>query len=121
MQARANWYNPCAFKDPPLASSVTSVITGAANILPYLGSARSQISGPGYQRIDMTLTKNFTTFDKQYFQFRADVFNLFNTPSWGAPSNQSTNSQGGQITGNAFLGQYTPDGRFFQLALKYYF
>jgi hypothetical protein len=121
VRTRANWYNPCAFKDPPLASSVTSVITGAANILPYLGSARSLISGPGYQRIDMTLTKNFTTFDKQYFQFRADVFNLFNTPSWGAPSNQSTNSQGGQITGNAFLGQYTPDGRFFQLALKYYF
>jgi hypothetical protein len=118
---RNNWYNPCAFTDPPQASAVTAPISGASNILPYLGSARSQVSGPGYQRIDMTMTKNFTTFDKQYFQFRADVFNLFNTPSWGAPSNESTNSQGGQITGNAFLGQYTPDGRFFQLAAKYYF
>jgi hypothetical protein len=118
---RNNWYNPCAFKDPPLASSVTSVITGAASILPLIGSPRSQISGPGYERIDMTMTKDFKTYEKQYLQFRADVFNLFNTPSWGAPSNQSTNSQGGQITGNAFLGQYTPDSRFFQLALKYYF
>ncbi|MGA2888814.1 MAG: carboxypeptidase regulatory-like domain-containing protein [Terracidiphilus sp.] len=122
VRTRANWYNPCAFTDPPLASSVTAPITGAANIRPFLGSPRSQISGPGYERIDMTMTKNFTTYEKQYLQFRADVFNLFNTPSWGAPSNQSTNLiNGGQITGNAFLGQYTPDGRFFQLAMKYYF
>ena len=118
---RTNWYNPCAFKDPPLASTVTAPISGAANILPYLGSPRSQISGPGYERIDMTMTKNFTTIQKQYLQFRADVFNLFNTPSWGTPSNTGTGSGGGQITGNAFLGNYTPDGRFFQLALKYYF
>ncbi|MGA2350330.1 MAG: carboxypeptidase-like regulatory domain-containing protein [Terracidiphilus sp.] len=118
---RNNWYNPCAFKDPPLASTVTTPISGAANILPYLGSPRSQISGPGYERIDMTVTKNFTTYQKQYLQFRADVFNLFNTPSWGTPSNTGTGSGGGQITGTAFLGNYTPDGRFFQLALKYYF
>jgi hypothetical protein len=118
---RANWYNPCAFADPPLPGSVTAPITGAANILPYLGSPRSQISGPGYERIDMTVTKKFPTFENQYVQFRADVFNLFNTPSWGTPSNTSTSSIGGQITGNAFLGNYTPDPRFFQLALKYYF
>jgi hypothetical protein len=118
---RANWYNPCAFADPPLASAVTAPITGAANILPYLGSPRSQISGPGYERIDMTVTKNFPTFEGQYFQFRADVFNLFNTPTWGVPSNTSTSSLGGQITGNQFLGNYTPDPRFFQLAGKYYF
>jgi hypothetical protein len=118
---RANWYNPCAFKDPPLASTVTAPITGAANILPFLGSPRSQMSGPGYERIDMTMTKNFATYHEQYLQFRADVFNLFNTPSWGTPSNTTTSSIGGQITGNAFLGQYSPDPRFFQLALKYYF
>lgn len=121
VRTRANWYNPCAFDDPPLASTVTAPITGAANILPYLGAPRSQISGPGYERIDMTMTKNFKTIETQYLQFRADVFNLFNTPSWGTPSNTGTGSGGGQITGNAFLGQYSPDSRFFQLALKYYF
>ncbi|RXS97618.1 TonB-dependent receptor [Silvibacterium dinghuense] len=121
VRTRANWYNPCAFADPPLASSVTQEITGAANILPYLGSPRSQISGPGWQRVDMTLTKNFTTFREQYLQFRADVYNLFNTPAWGTPSNTSTSNIGGQITGTAFLGNYSPDPRFLQLALKYYF
>jgi hypothetical protein len=118
---RANWYNPCAFADPPAATEITAPITGAANILPYLGSPRSQISGPGYQRIDMTFTKNFKTYESQYLQFRGDIFNVLNTPSWGAPSNESTSSIGGQITGTAFLGNYSPDARFFQLALKYYF
>ena len=121
VRTRANWYNPCAFADPPLASSITTPISGAANILPYLGSPRSQISGPGYERIDMTMTKNFKTYEHQYLQFRADVFNLFNTPTWGVPSNTGTSSLGGMITGNQFLGNYTPDARFFQLALKYYF
>ena len=69
----------------------------------------------------MTLAKNFPTFETQYVQFRADVFNLLNTPSWGTPSNTSTSSIGGLITGNAFLGNYTPDPRFFQLAMMYYF
>jgi hypothetical protein len=118
---RTNWYNPCAFADPPLASTITAPVTGAANILPYLGSPRSQISGPGYERVDMTLTKNFTTFEKQFLQFRADIYNVLNTPTWGVPSNTSTSSIGGLINGNASLGNYTPDARFFQLALKYYF
>ncbi|HTW81719.1 MAG TPA: carboxypeptidase regulatory-like domain-containing protein [Terracidiphilus sp.] len=120
---RLVWFNPCAFADPPAATSITAPITGAANVAPYLGSPRSQISGPGYERIDMTLTKNFKTYESQYLQFRADVFNLFNTPSWSVPSQTSTGTPvpDGQITGNAFLGNYTPDPRFFQLALKYYF
>jgi len=117
----ANWYNPCAFADPPLGNTVTAPISGAANILPYLGGPRSQISGPGFERVDMTVTKNFHTFERQYLQFRADAFNLFNTPSWGTPSQTGTSSLGGLITGNRSLGSYTPDPRFFQLALKYYF
>jgi len=116
-----HWYNPCAFADPPLPGVIIAPVTGAANVLPYLGSPRSQISGPGYQRINMTLTKDFQTYKSQYFQFRADVFNLFNSPSMGAPANQTTGVQGGLILGPAFFGNYTPDARFFQLAGKYYF
>jgi hypothetical protein len=116
-----HWYNPCAFADPALPTVITAPVTGAGNILQYLGSPRSQISGPGYERVNMTFTKSFPTIKDQYLQFRADVFNLLNTPSWGAPSNQSTGVQGGLITGPAFFGNYTPDARFFQLAAKYYF
>jgi outer membrane receptor protein involved in Fe transport len=124
----ANWYNPCAFTNPIYPSSFPETcptgpcITGAANVLPFLGSPREQIADPGYERIDLSLFKNFKTFEAQFLQFRADVFNLFNTPSWGAPSNAGINSQfSGQITGPRFFGNYTPDARFFQLALKYTF
>lgn len=125
---RNNWYNPCAFTNPLYPSSFPQTcptgpcITGAANVLPYLGAPRGQITDPGYERIDMSVFKNFKTFESQYLQFRADIFNLFNTPSLGIPSNAGINSvNSGQITGPRFFGNYTPDARFFQLALKYYF
>jgi outer membrane receptor protein involved in Fe transport len=119
----AHWYNPCAFANPPYPSSFGSsgYITGSAAALLYTGGRRGQIAGPGYQRIDMSVFKNFRTFESQYLQFRADVFNLFNTPAWGSPSDSGIGNTGGQITGTRFLGNYSPDPRFFQLALKYYF
>jgi hypothetical protein len=65
--------------------------------------------------------KNFNTFESQHLEFRADIFNLFNTPTWGPPSNTGIQSNGGLITSTRTLGNYTPDARFFQLAMKYYF
>jgi len=62
-------------------------------------------------------------------QFRADVFNLFNTPSYANPSSNYNNggassgvnnnfSQGGQIRLLRNFQNYTLDARFIQLALK---
>jgi hypothetical protein len=74
----------------------------------------------------MSVFKNFNTFESQYLQVRADIFNLFNTAAFGQPipqgqSASSDNSNGGQITSTRSLGQFTPNPRFFQLAAKYYF
>ena len=77
--------------------------------------------GPGYVRIDMSLFKYFRTFREQNLQFRADVFNLLNTPAYDNPSNRGISSNGGQITGLRFFQANTPDSRFFQFALKYTF
>src|SRR5205823_2938393 len=72
-----NWYNPCAFANPK-ASDITytttkyadsksgtdfvpNTVAGAA-ALAYVGSPRSQIYGPGYERVDMSLFKSFRTF-----------------------------------------------------------
>ncbi len=118
-----NWYNPCAFSNPPYPSSfgTSGYITGTA-ALAYTGGRREQITEPGYERINMSVFKNFPTVEQQYLQFRADVFNLFNTPAWGAPSDTGIGGvTSGQITSTRFIGNYSPDPRFFQLALKYYF
>jgi hypothetical protein len=65
-------------------------------------------------------------------QFRADVFNLFNTPSFANPNSNSAggglqggiddnSSLGGQITLPRFFQAFTPDARFVQFALKFIF
>ena len=119
----ANWYNPCAFANPPYPDSFgsTGYLTGPG-ALAFTGGRREQIPEPGYERINMSVFKNFTTVEHQYLQFRADVFNLFNTPAWGTPSDAGIGGvTSGQITGTRFIGNYMPDPRFLQLALKYNF
>ena len=127
-----NWYNPCAFINPLDAKNIgyngvgntdPTLISGQA-ALAYLGSPRNQINGPGYERIDTSLFKTFPTFREQNLEFRADVFNLLNTPAYGSPGssgNTGIGPQGGQITGARFFQNFTPDSRFFQFALKYNF
>lgn len=121
-----NWYNPCSFRNPK-ASDITYKGDGTPNTvsglaaLPYLGSSRNQIAGPGYTRVDSSLFKSFPTWHEQNLQFRADVFNLLNTPGYGEPSNTGIGPNGGQITGARFFQSYTPDSRFFQFSLKYNF
>ncbi len=65
--------------------------------------------------------KNFVVWREHYLQFRADVFNLLNHPSWGNPSTTNNNSNGGNITSTRSFQSNTPDARFFQLSLKYAF
>ncbi|GAA3765985.1 outer membrane beta-barrel protein [Terriglobus aquaticus] len=109
------WYNPCSFRNPtPLAAGQT--VTGLF-ALPYLGSPRNSAYGPGYERINGSLYKNFGLFRETTFQLRADYFNLLNTPAYGNP-NANISSGGGQITGARNLGAFTPDSRFWQFAGK---
>ncbi|HZY62291.1 MAG TPA: carboxypeptidase regulatory-like domain-containing protein [Edaphobacter sp.] len=127
-RTKTHWYNPCAFANPPIAfpnstsGSPTDPrqITGLA-ALPYLGGKANQVYGPGYERINLSLFKNFTTFREQYLQFRADVFNLLNTPAYGNPSNTGIGTTGGLITSPQNFQNFTPDARFFQLSAKYAF
>ncbi|MES2393999.1 MAG: TonB-dependent receptor [Acidobacteriota bacterium] len=124
-----HWYNPCAFANPPLAFPNASVagspvsstrIVGMA-ALPYLGGHMDNVRGPGFERVNMTLFKEFQIFREQQLQLRADVFNLMNTPAYGQPSVASDASTGGQITAARPVQSLAPDARFFQLSAKYSF
>ena len=127
-----NWYNPCAFANPqpdnigyttgkyPDGSPIPNTVSGPAAYA-YVGDNRGQTTSPGYERIDMSLFKNFSTFREQFLQFRADIFNVLNTPAYGAPSTTNISSNGGLITGARTFQSNTPDSRFFQFALKYTF
>ncbi len=132
-----NWYNPCAFAnplpsgtigstgqhysafaDPSQTHLIPNTISGPAAI-PYAGSPRGQTYGPGYDRIDMSLFKDFHVYRESAVQFRADVFNLLNTPAYGDPSNTGISGNGGQISGLRGFQSNTPGSRFFQFALKF--
>ncbi len=118
----ANWYNPCAFANPLAGTNIPvgALITGAS-ALPYLGGVRNNAYGPGYERIDMSLFKNFTTFREQSVQFRIDAFNVFNTTSYALPGIANNGNTGGQIQGSRTFQNFTPDSRFFQFAGRYFF
>jgi hypothetical protein len=121
---RTNWYNPCAFIDPKPGSNIPvgTLLRDLNSAIQYSGSKSNQIHGPGNERVNMSVFKNFNTIRKQYIQLRADVFNLFNTPSWANPSGGDDLSlTGGRITNSQFFQNYTPDARFFQIAAKYVF
>lgn len=117
-----NWYNPCAFANPPPASiiPVGTVITSYNQVLGLVGAPRNQLYGPGFFRLDASVFKDFNFTETSYLQFRADMFNVTNTPDLGQP-NGGIGSNGGQITSTRFIGNYTPNARFFQFALKLFF
>lgn len=117
-----NWFNPCAFSNPRPGSDIApgQYVTSTNEALEYYGGRKNQINGPGFNRLNTSLFKRFSTFEGQYAEFRADIFNTYNSTAYGQP-NASDNSNGGLITGTRALGANSPDGRFIQLALKYIF
>jgi hypothetical protein len=95
--------------------------SGIQNATVFLGGKQDQVYGPGIERVNLSAFKNFDTYKRQFLQFRVDMFNVPNHPSFANPNLRTTNPSGGTIVGPHTLQQYTPDARFFQLALKYVF
>jgi len=77
-----------------------------------IGVARA----PGYRNLDAVLAKRFTAAGERYFEFRAEAFNLTNTPSFGPPA-RDINSPNtfGVITSTVST------ARTVELVLKFFF
>jgi len=104
------WFNPCAFK---------AQASGTVG-----NTARNSLYGPHFRHIDLSLFKDFPITEGFKLQFRAESFNLTNTPNFYVMNN--VNSGPGTRLGNNNFGQitatdpnYTP--RQLQLALKLQF
>jgi len=105
------WINPKAFVNPAPA---TAIGQNAA-----LGGMGMQVRGPGFHRADLSIFKDFRTSERTHLEFRAEFFNLTNTPQFANPSNTNIGSSFfGQITG---LVDGANDPREIQFALKLYF
>ncbi|HXW92914.1 MAG TPA: carboxypeptidase regulatory-like domain-containing protein [Terriglobales bacterium] len=140
-----NWYNPCAFVNPPTytsspypdlaQSSPTScyngdlahclpALTTLAQLRPYLGTIPGlQVTGPGWNRVDMSVFKRFPMpwKDGHFLEFRADAFNLLNHPTFSGPSDTNLDGTAGVITSTLVFQDFTVNPRAFQFGLKYIF
>jgi hypothetical protein len=103
----------------------------------YLGNEwRNQLYGPHYEHLDMSFFKGIPVFKEGTVQFRAECFNLTNTPTFAAPNatiygdpgvsgangdngSSATNVAAGFGAISATNANYTP--RVFQVALKLQF
>jgi len=95
------WFNPAAFAVNPNGS--------------FGETLRGEFFGPNRTTVDMGLFKRFRFSDDMNLQFRAEVFNLFNTVNFNNP-NTTVNSAAtfGRITA-------AEDPRIMQFGLKFLF
>lgn len=119
------YFNPAAWTVPGTVPSVTG-----APIQLFGTSAQRNARGPGSKNIDASMFKNFHFTERQYLQFRAELFNASNTPTFflPAPSSAALTCMGpaGRAcnAGNPNFGKLTTGtatGRQIQFGLKYYF
>jgi len=81
-----------------------------------LGGSNTQVSGPGFKDLDFSIFKEVEVTETTRVQFRAEAFNVTNTPSFNLPSNTD-------FLDTANFGQSTStrsNSREIQFALKYY-
>ncbi|MFZ0631848.1 MAG: carboxypeptidase regulatory-like domain-containing protein [Acidobacteriaceae bacterium] len=94
-----NWFN-------------TSVFTPAVG---HFGSeSAGNILGPGLEKVDLGLMKNFAIGERTSLQMRAESFNVFNHTSFTGPDNGLSDGTFGQVTG-------THEPRIMQFSGKLYF
>jgi hypothetical protein len=75
---------------------------------------RSVCCGPGENQWDLTFSKKISLTEAKYFQFRTDIFNLFNKTEFVNPDGNFSDSTFGQVL-------QARDPRLVQFALKLYF
>jgi hypothetical protein len=106
--------NPAAFKVPPVGRQGTS--------------GRNVVRGFPMSQVDFAMNRQFRLNERLVLKFRAELFNAFNHPSFGAPRNQlndplfgrATQMLGRDLGGGATLSSVYQIGgpRSVQLSLK---
>jgi hypothetical protein len=78
-----------------------------------IGSAsRNPVRGPAYRDLDLALVKNTTFFRETGMEFRAELFNVTNTPAFAQPNGSFGSAAFGSIVST------TTDPRVLQLAAR---
>ena len=84
------WFDP-SFNSPTAAWAVPAQYT-------FGNSGRNILRGPGRQNFDWSMFKDFVASGRWRLQFRAEIFNLFNSPQFDVPNASIGNPAAGRIT-----------------------
>jgi hypothetical protein len=116
-QSPQHWFNRACYTLP------------AAGTVGNLG--KNTVTAPGYEAVDMSLSKDTKIFERLNVQFRAEIFNILNHTNFGIPALNAFTAVGGLngspagLTGNAAnAGQITSivgTSRQIQFGLKFLF
>jgi hypothetical protein len=100
---------------------ITAFTTPAA--FQYGNAARNSLIGPGTKTVDLSVFKHFQLgkSETRRLEYRAELFNLFNTPQFNTPNASIGSTAAGTISsaGEPIFFQRT--SRQVQMALKFYF
>jgi hypothetical protein len=95
------WFNTAAFVPPDPFTFGTS--------------GRNSLRADWFKNLDVSLFRDFPLGERRSLQFRAEAFNVTNTPTWGIPVNDLNNPTLGSIASTRST------ERQLQLSLKLYF
>ena len=76
--------------------------TVPSNVFRFGSMGRNSLRGPGFQKADLALFKDFRLTERFTLQFKAEAFNFTNTPRFGNPaanvSSMTVNATTGAVT-----------------------
>lgn len=112
------YYSVNSFRDPNFQR--------VANTYRFGTMGRNSVRGPGFQKADLAMFKDFQLTERFLLQFKAEAFNFTNTPRFGNPaanvSSMSTNAAtGAVIATNNFMAITSTDAgseRKFRFGLR---
>lgn len=97
----AEWFNTAAFQAPAEYT--------------FGNAGRNSMRSDWMRDLDFSIFREFPISESKRFEFRADAFNLTNSPVWGFPDSGVADQNFGRIFGT------NNSSRELQFALKFYF
>jgi hypothetical protein len=101
------WFSPASYSNPA--------------VLTFGNCGVGTVRGPGLNRFDFGLQKEFPVHDRMRFEFRAEFLNAFNHPTFDAPNPYCNGSSGAACAPGMGVIGGSEGERNIQFALKFYF
>ncbi|MBL8241883.1 MAG: TonB-dependent receptor [Bryobacterales bacterium] len=111
----SQYYAVTSFRDPNFQRP--------ANTFRFGSMGRNAVRGPGFQKADLAMFKDFKFTERFVLQFKAEAFNFTNTPRFGNPaanvSSMTLNAAGEVTNANNFMAiTGASDERKFRFGLR---